>query len=149
MRLQVRNPKNLYAGLLFGSFGIIGHTAGWSYPMGTAFRMGPGYFPLVINSALMLLSLVIIGTSFFGKVEPAPKLHLRPLIFVLGGVVLFALLIIPLGLVIAATSLIVISRLGGWDIRFQQTVLLCLGLTIGAVLVFIYGLGLPFSVWPN
>jgi hypothetical protein len=149
MRLQVRNPKNLYAGLLLGFFGVTGLTVGWSYPIGTAFRMGPGYFPLIINSALMLLSLVIISTSFFGKVEPAPKLHLRPLIFVLGGVVLFALLIIPLGLVLAATSLIAISRFGGWDVRFRQTVLLCVGLTIGAVLVFIYGLGLPFSVWPN
>ncbi len=42
MASAIRNPKDLYSGLLFMAFGLAAVIMGRDYPMGTAVRMGPG-----------------------------------------------------------------------------------------------------------
>ena len=155
MRLRVRNSKNLLAGLIFAGFGATGLLVGQRYAVGTAFRMGPGYVPLVVNAGLLLLGLCVAGTSFAGRAslagsdETRPSIAMRPLVLVLGAVVLFALMVRPLGLVPATVALVVVARLGGFDFKLREVALLCLVLAGGAVLVFIHGLGLPLTPWPD
>lgn len=73
---------------------------------------------------------------------------LRPLILVLGSVVTFASLINSLGLVVATLTLVVIGSLGGREFRLKEVAILYLLLAALAVGVFVYGLRLPFKVWP-
>lgn len=147
--MRLRNSKNLLAGLVFAGFGATGLAVGWNYALGTAFRMGPGYFPLVINAVLLLLGLCVAASSFAGDDEPRPEIALRPLVLVLGAVVIFALTVRPLGLIPATLALVVVSRLGGFDVRAVELALLCIVLAGGAALVFVYGLGLPLTLWPS
>ena len=49
----IRNPKDFYAGVLFMSFGLAALVIARSYPLGTAARMGPGYFPRVLGILLL------------------------------------------------------------------------------------------------
>jgi hypothetical protein len=67
---------------------------------------------------------------------------------VLGSVVVFAFLIKSLGLVVATLALVFISSLGGWEFRLKEVVILYIILAALAVSVFVYGLRLPFKVWP-
>ena len=54
------NAKDLGAGLLFVLTGLTyGSIAWFRLEIGQALSMGPGYFPLVLSSALTLLGLAI------------------------------------------------------------------------------------------
>lgn len=45
--LKTKNPKDFWSGILFVTFGCAGLWFGRDYVVGTARRMGPGYFPLL------------------------------------------------------------------------------------------------------
>ena len=50
----IKNQKDLGAGLLYIAFGAVGFYIAREYGMGQASRMGPGYFPTVLSSRLIL-----------------------------------------------------------------------------------------------
>jgi hypothetical protein len=70
------------------------------------------------------------------------------MVIVLGSVVLFALLSPHIGLVLASIMLIVVSSAGSSEFRWKEALASGIVLATGAVLVFILGLGLQFSIWP-
>ena len=145
----IRSSRSVLAGLLFASFGAAGLVLGRRYEAGTAFQMGPGYFPMLVGWALVLIGgwLAVMGFAVSG--EAMQKVMLRPLVLVLGSVVIFALFVRPLGLFIATIMLICVAGAGGRDFRPREITVLALVLAAGSVLVFVWGLGLPFSVWPR
>jgi hypothetical protein len=46
---KIPRPKDFYAGLLFVAFGVVAIIIARNYPLGTAARMGPGYFPRLLG----------------------------------------------------------------------------------------------------
>jgi len=148
MKIRVRNSKDLYAGLIFFLFGISSVIIALNYPMGTASRMGAGYFPSILGGILAIMGIGIAIRGLWFKAEPVKPFAFRPLFLVLGAVLAFALLLESLGLVVATFALIVISCLGGWEFRLREVVFLFLFLTALAIGIFAYGLGMPFKVWP-
>ena len=50
----IRHPKDFYSGLIFIGFGLAAIIIGSNYAMGTAARMGPGYFPRILGILLQL-----------------------------------------------------------------------------------------------
>jgi len=149
MKIKIRGSKDFYAGLLFISFGGLATALSPSYPMGTGARMGPGYFPTVLGGILTLLGILIsIRGLLRESSDPFGGLALRPLLSVLGSVLGFAFFVDRLGLVIAIIMLTAVSCLGGSEFRFREVVVFSLVLTVMVVVVFVYGLKLPFKVWP-
>ncbi len=147
MKLTIRNKKDFYSGLLFILFGLLAMLIAWNYPMGTTGRMGPGYFPTLLGSLLFLLGLIIAGRSFLLQWEAAKPWAFRPLLLILGAVVAFALLVEPLGLLIATVLLVAGSSLANPEFRVKEIlvlVLLLIGMAIG---IFRYILGLPLNIW--
>ena len=51
----IRHPKDFFAGVLFVAVGIAAIVIAANYPLGTAARMGPGYFPRILGILLILL----------------------------------------------------------------------------------------------
>jgi hypothetical protein len=144
----VRHPKDFAAGLLFIAFGVAAIVIGSYYPLGTAARMGPGYFPRVLGILLTAFGAIIAlrGLKLSGK--PIAFGSPKPMVIVLGSVVLFALLSPHIGLVLASIMLIVVSSAGSSEFRWKEALASGIVLATGAVLVFILGLGLQFSIWP-
>jgi hypothetical protein len=142
----VRKPKDFYFGaiLLVIALGLFYVSLG--YPFGTARQMGAGYFPVVLSAILAILSLILIGRSFFGPYEPVEGIVLRPLVLILGGSLLFGLLIRPAGLVIAIVAMIFVGALASPESRLLSTIVLALALALGSVLAFVYGLGQPIPI---
>jgi putative tricarboxylic transport membrane protein len=140
--------KDFLAGLLFVFFGIFAVVSAGDYPLGTLRRMGPAYFPSILGGVLALLGFIIAARSLWAGGETVRSRTLRPLIMILGAVAGFALLLKPLGLVLASLVLILISRLGGWEFRWRETAFLYLVLIFMVVVLFVYGLGLQFNIWP-
>ncbi len=72
----------------------------------------------------------------------------KPMVIVLGSVALFGFLSPHIGLVLASVMLIVLSSAGSTEFRWREALVSGVVLAAGAVLVFIWGLGLQFAVWP-
>jgi hypothetical protein len=147
-KMRIRSRKDLYAGLVFIAFGVGFALVSQNYPMGTSKNVGPGYFPALLGIILAVLGLLVIGRAALVDNPASVRLALRPLLLVMAGAVLFAFLISRVGLLAALAGLIFVSALGGAEFRFREVAVLWVALSVLAVAVFVYGLGLPFKVWP-
>jgi len=148
MFISLYRRQDFSAGLFFIAAGVLTSALAHNYPLGTAMRMGPGYFPFLLGFALAALGLLILlgACKFEGDhVEP---LTLKPILFVGGSLLLFALAIRPLGFLAAAAGLVLISGLAHWETRWRELGALSFALTLFSAAVFHYGLGLPFDLLP-
>ena len=135
--------------MLFTVFGVIAMLMARHLSAGTVARMGPGYFPMALGAILLVLGLVIAARPLWSIARSVTPLALRPLLLVTGAVVVFGLLLRPLGLALATVGLVVIARLGDREFRALETALLAVFLAAVAAGLFVYGLRLPLPVWPG
>jgi hypothetical protein len=146
--MKIRAPKDFWAGLMFIAFGIGFLIVAQNYAMGTAVRMGPAYFPTVLGGLLALIGLAIFVESFVAKGERVPRIVFRPMTLIIVSIVLFGVLLKPLGLIVSTAILIGLGALGGHEFRLKEVVILYAVLVVFSVLVFVRGLGLPIPVCP-
>lgn len=133
------------AGLVFILFGLLFGVQSLGLELGTAFRMGPGYFPLILSGLLILLGLLIIVKSVHDRgSDGIGTLAWRGVLFILPAPIFFGLTVRGLGFVPAIFLTTLIAGLASLKMRFHWALLLAAGVTIFATLVFSYGLGLPF-----
>ena len=148
--MRLKNPTDFWAGLLFGGFGLfVSLYAATHYQIGSAIRMGPGYFPICIGALVALLGLALLVTSLRVPGPRLPRVPLRPVALILASGVAFGYLLKPLGLVVATVVLVLVSALGGHEFRWREALVLAAVLTVFSIGVFVYGLGLPFPLWPQ
>jgi hypothetical protein len=148
--MKIKSQKDFWAGVMFIGFG--GFAMAWSlthYQMGTAVRMGPGYFPTMLGGLLVALGLMVLLTSFAMAGPRVPKFHFRPLILISLGCVAYGYLMKPLGLVLATAALVFIAAFGGHEFKWKEVSILYVILVIFSVLVFVKGLTLPFPICPQ
>jgi hypothetical protein len=63
--VKIKNPKDFWAGVMFvgtGAFFLVWAVA--NYQMGTAVRMGPAYFPVLLGALLAVLGAIVLMGSF-------------------------------------------------------------------------------------
>ena len=69
--MQIKSPKDFWAGVMFMGFGLFAVV--WSlthYQMGTAVRMGPGYFPVMLGGLLAVLGAAVFAESLLARPSP-------------------------------------------------------------------------------
>ena len=134
---------------MLAAMGAVIGLAAAKYERGLLRNIGPGFFPIVIASLLAALGVVIAMRGAGDRTEgAAPVRSMRRLAAVPCAVIVFALLIESAGVVLAAMALVITSscaRAGG---RRRDVALLALVLSMLAVLIFVWGLGVPLSVFP-
>ena len=111
--------------------------------------MGPGFFPTILGGLLAALGFSLTIPALFRDGEALPRLGLRPVLAILLGIVVFALLLAPLGFVIASAALILIAGLADPELRRVEHVGLTVFLIAFSVAIFVVLLGLPLNLWPN
>lgn len=148
MALQIRRPKDFYSGLIFVVVGVFALVIGRDYSLGTATRMGPGYFPALLGWLLTILGAIIALRALWISGPPVGPIGFRPLVLILAGMLGFAALLEPAGLVVATVTLIGIGCLASSESRLRESVPLTIALIALALGLFVYGLGLPLKVWP-
>jgi putative tricarboxylic transport membrane protein len=160
--MRIRAKKDLYAGLMFIAFGLVFALGALNYPMGSALRMGPAYFPSVLGWMLVVLGLIIASWGLMHDGEEPRKTGWRGLIYILGSVVVFGWVVngftlhwagIPVtvpqgGLVLACIAMVILSAYGGWEFKWKEGIINSIVLAVTTVGIFYYGLGLPFRLWP-
>jgi hypothetical protein len=144
MSLRIRSPKDFGAGLLYAGFGLTAILMAWDYGMGSASRMGPGYFPTALGALLLLIGIASLLRSFVLDGKPIGAIAWKSAALVTAGTVLFGLLLRPAGLIPALVVLILVSASASAKFRLQwRASLLMLALIAFCALVFVKGLGLP------
>src|SRR4029077_12218843 len=119
--MRIRAPKDFWAGLMFCGFAVAAILAARGYSLGTAGKMGPGYFPLLLGGVLGVLGLILIGRSLVLDGEGVPRIHLLPLAIISGAGAPFGLMIEPLGLVISLVVLTVLTAWAGAQFRLVES----------------------------
>lgn len=144
---MIRSPRNVAVGAIFVALALLFGTSSLSLNLGTAGRMGPGYFPLMLSVALGLLGLGIAAVGFLRDGERPGSANLRALLFVALGVAFFAFAVRPLGLVPAVFAGSVLFSLAGREFSVLSAVSAALVLSLGSWALFVVGLGMPWAAF--
>jgi hypothetical protein len=144
----IRHPKDFYAGLLFVVFGIAAVVIGSNYNLGTAARMGPGYFPRILGLLLIALGAALALRALRLNGSPLPAWPWRPTVVVLFSVAIFGLIVNYAGVVLSTIFLIVAASSASHEFRWRESLVSGIALAALAVGVFLIGLKLQLPIWP-
>jgi putative tricarboxylic transport membrane protein len=143
---MIRSTKDFWTGVLYVFFGASAVLIAREYGMGTALRMGPGYFPTVLGVLLALIGIISLVRSFIATGSPIGGLAFRGLLLVVGSTLMFGLIVRGAGLAIALPALVIMSAYASVRFRWGPSLALAAGLTLFCVLVFLKGLGVPLPI---
>jgi hypothetical protein len=146
---KIPRPKDFFSGLLFVAFGVFAIIIDRNYPLGTAARMGPGYFPRLLGILLIVLGAALSLTALRGHGPPLPGWKWRPVSIVLLSVVAFGLVLTHAGLVLSTIGLIAVASTASREFRFRESLLSGVLLAALSVGVFVIGLKLQLPIWPG
>ncbi|HEU4343320.1 MAG TPA: tripartite tricarboxylate transporter TctB family protein [Candidatus Binatia bacterium] len=145
MRIELRN-KDFWAGITFIGTGVASIFIARGYPFGSTMRMGPGYFPTMLGAILVLFGIYVVVIGLRRGEKITVRCSLRSLIVLPLSVVAFGVLMTHAGFIPALAVLIFGSAAAGREFKFVEVLLLTLILTGLSVVVFIWGLGLPYPL---
>jgi putative tricarboxylic transport membrane protein len=148
-RKLIRNPQDFYGGLVLMAFALFALWAGSDLPGMRGFAFGPGTAPRLFAGLLLLVggAIAVMGVTTDGP--PLEKFGFRGPVLFIASVVFFAATIRSLGLVITAFFTIMIAAGASSEVRWLQSLIWGVILTIFCVLLFIHGLKLPLQLWPR
>ncbi|EJN01665.1 tripartite tricarboxylate transporter TctB family protein [Phyllobacterium sp. YR531] len=138
------SSRDIVCGALFILVGLFFAVQAYGLELGTAVRMGPGYFPFVLAGILVILGIIVIIQGTQIEHEPMGPIAWRGMLFILPAPVFFGLTVRGLGFVPSLFLTALIAAFASTKMRPGMALLLVGGLTIFSVVVFSYALGLPF-----
>ena len=146
MKNELMNNKRFLTGIQFLIIGGVSIYIAQDYPMGTALRMGPGYFPIVLGGMIGLFG---VYELIIGALKPDPvkgNWSLRALIILTVAAVLFGILMEHAGFIPALIVLIFVAAAASREFKFVEVLISAVVITVSSVGLFIYGLGLPYPL---
>lgn len=146
--MHIRAPKDFWSGIMFVAFASVALLAARGYSLGSAGRMGPGYFPLLLGSVLAFIGLILIVRSAVVDGDAITRMQILPLAIIAAAVVLFGILLQPFGLVISLGLVTLVSAFASRESKPLEVSALMFTLLAFATGVFVYGLRLPLPLWP-
>ena len=146
MNPSVLDNKGVWGGLLLIAVGAAAILIARNYPFGTALRMGPGYFPVILGALLILFGLAILASGLRRPETIAGSWSPRALIVLPLALVLFGLVMEHGGFVPAMLVLIFGSAAAGREFKAAEALAFAIALTALSAAVFVWGLGLPYPL---
>lgn len=143
-----RPIKDILAGLVFLGFAAAFGIAAAGYPLGTALRMGPGYFPLLLAGVLGLVGAAILGGALLGRGEAGGlgAMPWRATVLLLGAIVFFGASVRGLGLAPTLFVAAFVAALASPENTLARAAIIALALTAFCVAIFSYGLGVSLPL---
>ena len=143
---MIRSTKDFWTGLIYVFFGSSAVLIARDYGMGTALRMGPGYFPTVLGVLLALIGIISLVRSFIATGSPIGGLAFKGLLLVVGSTLVFGFIVRGAGLAVALPALVIMSAYASVRFGWGPSLALAAGLTLFCVSVFLKGLGVPLPI---
>jgi len=151
MAIQVKNKQDFYAGVMFVVVGVAAAIGATQYSMGTAARMGPGYFPFWLGVCLAVLGAVVTvsATTAKAQIQSLEKFDFKIATIIIGSVALAGTLLNYLGIYLTTFLLVVGCSTASHVFNWKVAVITGICLSIFVWLAFVEGLGLIFPLWPD
>lgn len=132
-------------------FGLFFALNALSYKMGTAAKMGPGYFPFWLGALLTALGFYVLTKSISSKTprEEIGGWNWKIVIWIAGSVALYGILLPTLGFMLSVFILVLISASASHEFAWKSTVLNGIFLVTFTYLAFVQGLNLQFPLLPT
>ena len=147
--VRIRHPKDFWSGALFMALGIGAIVLGSKYTLGSAARMGPGYFPRLLGILLVALGGMLALRALTVDGPKVERLRWWPTLLVLGSVVAFGLIMQTVGLALSTVLLILAASAASREFRWKEALAAGVTLATLATAVFIVGLKLALPIWPR
>jgi hypothetical protein len=97
----------------------------------------------------VIIGLIIAGRGFAFEGPPIATMRLRPILAVVGSMLVFGFAMDALGLVFSAVALTVVAALAQKKPNWRETLLLAAGMTAFCAVVFVWALKQPLSLFGN
>jgi len=149
VQFKIKSQEDFWAGLMFIGFGLIAIVVARDYPMGTAMRMGPGYFPTYLGVIMMVMGAIISIRSTWVKGEGIRRFGWRGLILLSLAFATYGFLIdtMDVGFVLSIAAVVILSTLASREFHPIESLGLAAVLVLGTVVVFIWGLEMPYPLF--
>jgi putative tricarboxylic transport membrane protein len=147
--LPVHAPRDFYGGIALVMLPTLALIASAELPGQRGFAFGPGTAPRLFSFVLAALGAAVAIGGVFAEGPPIEKYKIRGPSLVIIGILSFAALIRPIGLVPATFLAFMISILGSTEMRWIESLIMAAAMTAFCVLLFVYLLNLPFQLWPR
>lgn len=142
-----RSQKDLIAGAVFIAFGLAFAVIAWSYEVGTALRMGPGYFPFLLGGLLVLLGVgIAVEGTLRGDSAPIGSIPWRGIVLLTAAVVFFGFTVRRLGLAPALFGAVLLAAFSSQRTTIVMAFAMAAGLSAVCILIFVELLGLPLPL---
>jgi hypothetical protein len=157
--MNIKNQKDFFSGLMFIGVGVAFAWGATTYGLGTAARIGPGRFPLILGVLTAILGVVLTLKSLVVETKDGEKigaLAWKPLFFIIAANMVFGVMLgglprirIPaMGLIVGIYALTFIASFAGDEFKARQVVILATVLAVMSYLTFSVLLKLQFPAWP-
>lgn len=147
MSFSIKSPKDFWCGLLLIAIAAVFVAGLIDLPIGSAFRMGPGYFPMVTTILLALLGTAILINGLRVEGPPVGAIPFRALLLIVLPIAFFGLTLRGLGLVLSLTVTVLASTFAARDWNPLVALSTTFALIAACVAVFVFLLGLPLSLF--
>jgi putative tricarboxylic transport membrane protein len=147
--VPVHAPRDLYGGLALVMLATVALIASSDLPGQRGFAFGPGTAPRLFSFLLAALGAAVALSGVFAEGPPIEKYKIRGPFFVIIAILAFALIIRQLGLVPSTFLAFMISITGSTEMRWIESLIAAVAMTLFCVLLFVYLLNLPFQLWPR
>ncbi len=140
--------QDFVGGLVVIAVAVFAFWQAANLPIGTLGGMGPGMLPRSLAVLFGLLGALLVLDSVLEAGLPLERWSIRGPVLVAVAMVAFGLTVRPLGLVVAGPVAIVIAALASDEVRWVETIVVGLLMTIFCIGLFKFALGLPIPLAP-
>lgn len=146
---MTNDHRDVTLGLTFLSLGLLFFfLAYFRLPIGTAARMGPGLFPVILGGTLAIIGTIITVSGLLNRRKLTERVPIegRGIVFVVLSILVFIVGIIPLGLSLTIFLSVVAAAFASKEAKLVETVLLGVGLSAFCSWLFVIALGVPIPL---
>jgi putative tricarboxylic transport membrane protein len=147
--IRLRSPRDLVAGLCALALAAVAFWQIGDLRVGTLFRMGPAYFPLVLTAIIAFLGALVAGSAFVVEGQPLDRWGWRAIVIVGAAILFFAAAIEGLGLFITTAVLALAAAFAEPHNKFVSSLVFALAAAVFVVLVFPIALRVGIPIWPR
>ena len=145
MLSTIKRHQDRFAGGVIITIGLAALAITRTYQIGTLRAMGPGFFPLILATLMVILGVLIT----FSRDDAAPDAHEpdglahpepQGWICIIAGVASFILLAKPAGMLPATFACVFIAAMGDRTSTWRTSLMLASCVAVLGTLLFYYGL---------
>lgn len=146
---RIRNPQDFWGGVAMMAIALFAFYASSNLSGMRGFSFGPGTAPRLFAGLLFSFGALIAIMGVLADGPRFPKFAYRGPALVTAAIILFAVMIRPLGLVVSSFAMFVFAASGSKETKWIEAVIAAAVLTVFCTLLFVYLLNLPFQLWPR